>query len=845
MKVPVSWLKEFVDIDLPLEELAHKLTLAGLEVEEIHYVGLPMPEGKQAFKITGFSWEPDKIVVGSVLEVMPHPDADKLVLCRLDDGEQIHIVLTGAQNLYPFMGKGPLDTPIKVAYAREGATIINAYEPGHQPTRLKRRKIRGVESYSMACSERELGISDEHEGIIFLDSDAVPGTPLVDYLGDAVYDIAITPNIARDANILGVAREIAAITSVSLRQPDLSVPMRGAAIEGKVSIQISDPQLNPRFVFGLIEDVKSVPSPYRVQFRLRLAGMRPINALVDATNYTMLELGEPLHAFDYDILLRRATADGQPAPTIITRPARQGEILVTLDDIERTLDDFTVLVCDQSGSLALAGVMGGAESEISESTTRVLLEGASWNMINTRRTVMAQNLPSEAAYRFSRGVHPEMAPKGVLRGLQCMQRWAGGTVAQGLLDEYPLPPETPTVTITPNDVRRWLGIDLPPGEIANILQQLEFEVTIRGENISATAPDHRLDIGTGIIGKADLMEEVARIYGYDRIPETRMADELPPQKGNRELDLEESLRDILAGLGLQEIITHRLTSPEREKQRLAPDSPQDEMPYFTLANPISPDRSVMRHSLLASVLEIAERNARIRERIAIFEINPVFLFSEENELPQEQRRVVLAICGPRALPDWQGADTTFMDFFDLKGILERMLEGMHIAAASYLPAQHPSFHPGKCARILVDGTQIGVMGELHPLVTSQYDLPESPLLAADLDLSALLQAVPVLFGVLPTPSQPPILEDIALIVDDAIPAAEVENLIRQTGGTTLTGVRLFDVYRGEQIGAGKKSLAYSLTYQSADRTLTDKDAAQLRNKIVRRLANELGAQLRG
>ncbi len=845
MKVPISWLKEFVDIVLPIEELAHKLTLAGLEVEEIHYVGLPIPSGKQAFKITGFSWEPDKIVVGSVLEVMPHPDADKLVLCRLDDGEQIHIVLTGASNLYPFMGQGPLDTPIKVAYAREGATIINAYEPGHQTTRLKRRKIRGVESYSMACSERELGISDEHEGIIFLDDDAVPGTPLVDYLGDAVYDIAITPNIARNANILGVAREIAAITGATLRHPDLSLPMEGAPIDGKVSIQISDPDLNPRFVFGLIEGVKSIPSPYRVQFRLHLAGMRPINALVDATNYTMMELGEPLHAFDYDILLRRAAAAEQPAPTIITRPARQGEKLITLDDVERTLDDFTVLVCDQSGSLALAGVMGGAESEISESTTRVLLEGASWNMINTRRTVMAQNLPSEAAYRFSRGVHPTLAPKGVLRGLQWMQRWAGGTVAQGLLDEYPLPPETSTVTITPSDVRRWLGINLSPAEVAGLLKRLEFEGNVQGENITVTAPDHRLDIGTGIIGKADLMEEVARIYGYDLIPETRMADELPPQQGNRELDLEENLRDILVSLGLQEIITHRLTSPENEKRRLTPDSPQDEMPYFTLANPISPERSALRHSLLASVLEIVERNARIRERIAVFEINPVFLFSEEGELPQEQHRVVLALSGPRALPDWDGADTTPMDFFDLKGILERTLEGLHIGSASYQPAQHPSFHPGKCARIQVGSTQIGVMGELHPLVTDQYDLLETPLLAADLNLSALMQAIPTLFSVVSTPNQPPILEDIAIIVDEAIPASEVEHLIRQTGGTTLTGVRLFDIYRGKQIGAGKKSLAYSLTYQSTDRTLTDKDAAQLRNKIVKRLANELGAQLRG
>ena len=725
MKVPISWLKDFVDIELSIEELAHRLTLAGLEVEEIQFIGLPKPEGQQQYKITGFSWEPDKIVVGSILEVMPHPDADKLVLCKLDDGEQIHTVLTGAPNLYEYKGKGPLNTPLKVAYAREGATIIDAYNPGNNTAVLKRKKIRGVESYSMACSERELGISDEHEGIIILPDDAPIGIPLADYIGDAVYDIAITPNHARDANIIGVAREVAAVTGAELRYPDLDVPMEGPPIEGRVKIEITDPKLNSRFVFGLIEGVKIQPSPYKVQLRLRAAGMRPIDALVDATNYAMLEMGEPLHAFDYDILLKRAKTAGQEYPTIITRSAEKGEKLVTLDDIERTLDDFTVIVCDQSGSLALAGVMGGLESEVTGNTTNVLLEGAAWNMINTRRTAMALNLPSEASYRFSRGVHPELAPQGVLRGLKFMLEWTGGTVAQGLVDEYPLPPEDPTVEITTVDVQRWLGIDLSPDEIAAILKSLEFEVTVEGSVIKAKTPDHRLDIGTGVIGKADLMEEIARIYGYDRIPETRMADALPPQKGNHELEIEEGLRDLLSDLGLQEIITHRLTSPEREIRRLSPETPPEEMPYFTLANPISPDRSVMRHSLLSSVLEIVERNARIRDRIAIFEINPVFLQSEDGDLPDEKQRLVLALTGPRAMTDWQGADSTPMDFFDLKGIIERALVGLHLQDVRFEPGNHPSFHPGKCALVSVGNQQIGVMGEVHPQVIENYDISDA------------------------------------------------------------------------------------------------------------------------
>ncbi|MBN1668534.1 MAG: phenylalanine--tRNA ligase subunit beta, partial [Anaerolineales bacterium] len=506
MKVPLSWLKEYVEIAMPVEDLAHRLTLAGLEVEEIRYIGLPMPVGKPEFKRTGFSWEPDKIVVGAIHEVMPHPNADRLVLCRLDDGEQVHIVLTGAPNLFEYRGRGPLDEPLKVAYAREGATIINAYEPGNQPTTLKRKKIRGVESYSMACSERELGISDEHEGIILLEPDAPTGMPLVDYLGDAVFDIAITPNIARDTNVLGVAREIAALTGAELRQPDLRIEMQGPPLVGRVAIEITEPELNPRFVFGLIEGVQLQPSPYRVRLRLKLCGIRPIDALVDATNYAMLELGEPLHAFDYDMLLQRAQAAGQAAPKVITRRAKAGETLVTLDNAERKLDDFTILVTDQSGPLALAGVMGGLETEVTAATHRVLLEGATWNMINTRRTAMAQNLPSEASYRFSRGVHPRLAADGVLRGLQLMQQWAGGTIAQGLVDAYPVPPEDPTVAVTIQDVKRWLGIDLSLADIADLLSGLAFKVQIQADQVVAKTPDHRLDIGTGVIGKADLME---------------------------------------------------------------------------------------------------------------------------------------------------------------------------------------------------------------------------------------------------------------------------------------------------------------------------------------------------
>ena len=853
MKVPISWLKDFVDIDIPIPELAHLMTMAGLEVEEIRFIGLPIPgEGSRDASLIGIEWDREKLVVASISEVLPHPNADRLVLCNLFDGRQDHVVLTGAPNLFEFKGKGPLPRPLKVAYAREGAQIYDGHADGQVLVTLKRAKIRGIESYSMVCSEKELGISDEHEGILILDESAVAGMPLVDYLGDAVMEVAILPSMARCASMLGVAREIAAITGKPLKQPLLSrqQPVTGNA--GFAEIEITNPGLNPRFVLGLIRDVQIRPSPYLIQLRLKLAGMRPINNIVDATNFAMLDIGEPLHAFDYDVLVSRASVGQASSLTtkvkIITRTARPGEKLTTLDGVERSLDESTVLVCDSAGPLSIAGIMGGAESEVSEKTTDILLEGAAWNFINIRKTAGAQDLPSEASYRFSRGVHPAMAERGVRRGLELMQAWADGKVAAGLVDVYPLPPARPDVQVAPRDVRRWLGIDLSAEEIASLLRRLEFDVSLSGETVTAVAPDHRLDIGEGVTGQADVIEEIARIYGYDRIPETRLADQLPPQIGNPMLEKEERVRDRLVVQGLQEIISYRLTTPAREARRIPVDSPPDDKPYVQLANPISADKVVLRHSVLASLLETAERNARSRERLALFEIGPVFFVSESGELPDELQRLAILLAGPRSLPAWQGADQSSMDFYDLKGLLSSLVEALHIPDVHYEPGTAPTFHPGKCARILYGEKQLGVFGELHPQVRERYDWPAAfavtPILAADLDMDMLLALVPALYEIAPVPEFPPVLEDLALVVDESLPAERVAELIRRTGGKVVRDIRLFDVYRGEKIGAGKKSLAYRLTYQASDRTLNDKDVAGLRAHILRRLEQELGAKLR-
>lgn len=849
MKIPLSWLKDFIDLKgLSIEDIARKLTLAGLEVDEILYVGLPMPDHaargmhsseKNEFKTNGIGWDREKLVVAEIRQVNPHPNADKLTLLDLFDGDKEQVVLTGAPNIFDLKGKGKLPKPIKVAYAKEGATIYDGHAEGQVLMTLKRAKIRGVDSYSMVCSEKELGITEEHEGIILLDDDAPVGMPLADYMGDAVLDISILPNMGRNANVVGVARELAAMLGRELKVESSRFQVRPSTsnlqpVTELVEIEITDPKLNPRFVAGLIRDVEIKPSPYQIQRRLKLAGIRPINNVVDATNYAMLEYGQPLHAFDYDVLKKRA---GNKKIKIITRAAKDGEKLKTLDGNERTLNPVNVLVADEKGSLGLAGVMGGEESEVSDKTRNILLEGAAWNFINIRRTAKQHNLPSEASFRFSRGVHPAMAEGGVRLGLKYMAEWSGGVVAPDLVDVYPLPPKDAVVDITVRDIHRWLGIDLTLERAAELLSRLEFKCEVKGETLRVTAPDHRMDIGEGIVGMADVLEEVARSYGYDNIPTTNMADALPPQVGNPVHEWEEGLRDLLVALGLQEVVTYRMTTLEKESRIVKYDD------YVRIANPITPEKNVLRRSLIASVFDSLEKNIRYNEAFSFFEIGPIFE-PVKNDLPREPRRLVIVMTGFREATAWDVKEPATLDFFDMKGRIELMLGGLRLTDISYTATEsHAHLHPGKAAEVKAGGKIIGAFGELHPLVKEQYELGDLPVLVAEFDLDTM-RSIPPAYDIKPIPETPPIYEDIALIVDESVKAETIESLIWQTGGRSVTNVRLFDLYRGDQIGEGKKSLAYALTYQAEDKTMTDAEAAAIRNKIVKRLEKEVGAKLR-
>ena len=584
MQVPISWLKEYVNITIPLEDLVERLTLAGLEVAAVDKIG--------------DWWDRERIVVGEVVAVHPHPDADRLVLVDVNHGgDEPERCVTGAPNLFPYKDQGPVS--LKVAFAMEGAELYDGHKEGFVKTRLKRTKIRGVPSRAMVCSEKELGISEEHEGIMFLPDDAPVGAPLADYLGDVVLDLDLTPNLARCFSMIGVAREVAALTGATLRYPSTAWQTDGPPASELARIEIEDPDLCPRYIATLIQGVDTRPSPQWMQDRLRKAGMRPISNIVDITNYVMLEWGQPLHAFDYDKLLARARGD---VPTIIVRRARAGEQMTTLDGVERTFHQDELLICDTAGPIAVAGVMGGLETEIDESTRNILLEAANFNFYSIRRTTQALKLPSEASLRFGKSIHPDLPEPAARRASELMRRLASGTVAQGMVDAYPSKPEPVVIELTTAEVERNLGLGFTRDEVAGFLERLEFQCeALAPDAVRVTVPNHRVDCHY----PADLIEEIARLYGYDRIPVTELADRLPPQRANRALELEEKVRDILTGSGLQEVITYSLTSLAAEA-RLDPSKAAQDLPaetYVTLANPISQERSVMRHSLLALALE--------------------------------------------------------------------------------------------------------------------------------------------------------------------------------------------------------------------------------------------------
>lgn len=822
MRVPLSWLRDFVEITLSVDELVHRLAMAGLEVGDVEYIGA--------------SWQPDKLFVGEVIEVAPHPNADRLVLATVAYGQnQPQTVVTGAPNLRPG------DRGQKVAFAIEGAELIDAYSDTPGTRVLKRAKIRGVESAGMVCSEKELGLSDDHEGVLILDSGAEVGMPLQDHLGDVVLDIELTPNLARANNIVGMAREVAALTGQSIRLWPPQDAMLTGPYQAKTSytaVASANPQLCARYSASLIENVTIQPSPEWIQRRLRLAGMRPISNIVDITNYVMLETGQPLHAFDYEKL--QLSRSG-----IVVRQAEPGERLQTLDGIDRELTPDMLLITDDSGPIALAGVMGGAATEVSDTTRHILLESANFDFLSIRRTSQQLTLFSEAGQRFGRGLDPELTPLGLLRASRLMESLGGGALHPDIADAYPNPPSPKRLSLPLGDVKRLLGIDIGQDETVRMLTALEFGCTVQtGEDVTTIdveVPSYRLDVSI----PADLIEEIARVHGYDEIPSTLMRDVLPPQRSQPQRQGMEQTRDILAGCGLTEIISYSLTNLDLIN-RLNPDNPKaDPDDYVRVANPLSTEREFLRQSLLPSMVETLQSNSRYRQRMLLFEIGRIYLPQPGEDLPDEPRRLAIGMTGVINPVSWQTPpdDAAHLGFTHLKGVLETLVWRLSVPELRYTATSHPALHPARTAALSLNGESIGIMGELHPQLRDAFELPDQPVALLELNLDALLaQRQPRHFTSIAR--FPAVLEDIALVMDNDVPARAVQDTIEAAGGELLRHVELFDLYRGEPIPKGKKSLAYALTFQADDRSLTEDEVRTIYQRIQQQAATELGAQPR-
>ncbi|MFC1900637.1 phenylalanine--tRNA ligase subunit beta [Chloroflexota bacterium] len=800
MKVSLNWIKDFVDIAEPLNVIADKLTMAGLEVNDI--------------EVIGSGW--DNVVVGQITAVNPHPNADRLSLPTVDLGTEQTSVVCGAPNL---------KVGDKVPFARVGATLLDP-DTGKMAT-LKPAKIRGVESKGMVCSEKELGLSDRHLGILILGEDAPIGTPLADYLGDTVLNIEITPNRPDCLSVIGIAREIAALTRQSIHIPEIVYEDTGASIDDQVSIDINAPDLCPRYSASLIKNVKIGDSPAWMQQRLLACGMRPISNIVDVTNYVMLEYGQPLHSFDFEKLRGNK---------IIVRRASDYEPVTTLDDNEKELNSSMLVIADVMGAIAVAGVMGGANTEVTEDTTTILLEAASFNPRSIHYTGRTLNLPSEACMRFERGISAGITISALKRATQLIAQLGDGEIAKGIVDMYPGEQKPELIKISTGEVKRYLGIEYSIDRITDALTSLGFDCkkSERADEITAVAPYWRSDIRWTV----DLIEEVARILDYNNIPTTMISEPIPSENPDPEISLKRKVRYTLTGYGFQELVTYTLTSLDMLGKLSTEPYPVDPPP-LALFNPSSIEQEYLRCSLRVNLLSAVSSNRRYEDGgIRIYELGKVYI-PRDDDLPDEHDELCGLISGPWTDKSWLTGEEA-PDFYTAKGVIEGLLGRLGIIA-SYEGCSDHGLHSSKQAAIVVNGDIVGVIGEVHPKVRENFEISEEVYLF-ELDMKALLQHAAVARMYKPVYRFPPMVMDFALVTDIGITHKQILNIIESY--SLVTDVAIFDVYSGEQVTPGKKSLAYRVTFQSPDHTLTEKEVNKVEKQILERLSKELGAILR-
>ena len=808
MQVSYNLLKEYVDIDMSAEELAQKLTINGIILERMEDI----------------STEIEKVVVGRITAIEKHPENTKLSVCQVDLKDQTLQIICGATNM---------KVSDKVAVALEGAKLPRIGT-------IKSKKFKNVLSSGMLCSASELGIEPgESPGILILEEDAVLGEDIrkIIEFDDTVFDFEIHSNRPDLMSIMGIAREVGAITGNKLKTPEIKIKEEGEKVEKEISVKIEAEDLCPRYTGRVIKNIKVGESPLWLKWKLRLLGARPINNIVDITNFVMMETGQPLHAFDLDLIKGK---------TIIVRRSRPGETICTLDDVERQLPAESLVIADTKGAIALAGIMGGKYSEIDQNTKNVFLESAYFDPVNNRKSTMKFALRTEASNRFEKGIDKEIQIYALDRAADLINKIALGKISSGKIDTNKKLYQPNKIDLRMKRVNKILGQLLDKDEsktknkIINILDKLEFEVVEdKGENVEVIPPSFRGDVEREI----DVIEEIARIYGYDKIRPTLFNTTIAQEGKNFRLRTVDQIREILIGCGLNEVITYSFVSldifdkiriPEGHKLRNA----------IKIKDPLIIDHSLMRTSLISSLLQIIKWNTnRQAEWVKIFEVGKIYLPypDKPNSLPNERLIIAGAINKTGRGDIWE--KSLSMDIFDIKGIIETVFQGLKVKNWGVVPGNHPTFHPLRNGKIIIGGEEVGIFGEIHPEVIDNYRIPGKVNLF-EIDFENLLPNIPsdVKYRVLPR--YPSVQRDLALVVREEILSEDIIKTIKSIDEKLIKKVTLFDIFKGKQIGDGYKSLAYSVIFQAEDRTLTDQEVENTYKKIREQLITKFSAKIR-
>ena len=808
MQVSYNLLKEYVDINISAEELAQRLTINGIVLERMENI----------------SAEVEKVVVGKITSLDQHPENKKLSVCQVDIKEEILQIICGAKNM---------KVSDKVAVALDGARLP-------QIGIVKSKKLKNVLSSGMLCSASELGIEQGMSpGILILEEDAILGEDIREIIkfNDTIFDFEIHSNRPDLMSIIGIAREIAVITNNKLKVPVIKVKEKDKRIEEDVIVKIKAEDLCPRYTGRVIKDIKIEESPLWLKWKLRLLGARPINNIVDITNFVMMETGQPLHAFDLDLIKDK---------TIIVRKSKPGETICTLDDIERQLPANSLVIADTEGPIALAGIMGGKYSEIDQNTRNVFLESAYFDPINNRKSTMKFGLRTEASNRFEKGIDKEVQLYALDRAADLINKIAMGKISLGKIDTNEKLYQPNKINLRIKRVNKILGQPLDKGEpktkskIINILEKLEFKVAEdKGEYIKVIPPSFRGDVEREI----DIVEEIARIYGYDKINPTLFSSAIAQEGKNFRFKVIDQAREILIGCGLNEIITYSFISPEIFDKIRIPEGHKLRN-TIKIKNPLTREHSLMRTSLIQSLLEVIKWNTnRQAGLVKIFEIGKIYLPypDKPNSLPQERLIIAGAINKNSRGDIWE--KSLSLDVFDIKGILETLFQSLKVINKEVIPGNHPSFHPLRNGKIIIGGKEVGIFGEVHPEVINNYRIPGKVNLF-EIDFENLLPNIPSGIKYCVLPKYPSVQRDLAMIVKEEILSADIINTIKSIDEKLIKKVILFDIFKGKQIVDGCKSLAYSVVFQAKNRTLTDQEVEDIYKKIREKLIVKFNAKIR-